>query len=224
MEEKIAIARKVDLYKPDHELFEPGELGVLLEIAVKKPDGTVTKQWKKRAESLVRQFFDVWLVQLLNVPEMNPLQIRDTGNLLRDIAMSDWTFNANALTGDATFGLVVGTGNVAPTILDYALGAQILHGIGAGQVQYGNVAFGLPASDPTTSSFTITRDFANASGGSITVNEIGLYVKADEALAVNPFYPTNQRIFMTIRDVIGGGIAVPNGQTLTINYRFQGVI
>ena len=29
---------------------------------------------------------------------------------------------------------------------------------------------------------------------------------------------------MTIRDVIGGGIAVPNGQTLTINYRFQGVI
>ena len=224
MEKKIGVARKVDLHKPDHALFEPGELGVLLEIAVKKADGTVSQQWQKKAESLVRQFLDVWLVQLLNISEMNPLQIRDTGNLLRDIAMSDWTFNANALTGDSTFGLVIGTGSVAPTITDYVLGAQILHGIGVGQMQYGNVAFGLPASDPTTSSFTITRDFANASGGLITVNEIGLYVKADEALAVSPFSISNQRLFMTIRDVIGGGIAVPNGQTLTINYRFQGVI
>jgi len=84
------------------------------------------------------------------------------------------------------------------------------------------VAYGLPASDATTSSFTITRNFANASGNPITVSEIGLYIKAQEGRFDGSARQT--RIFMTIRDVLAGGIAVPNGETLTVNYRFQCVV
>ncbi|GAH73195.1 unnamed protein product, partial [marine sediment metagenome] len=45
-----------------------------------------------------------------------------------------------------------------------------------------------------------------------TVNEIALYFKG---VTYN---------LMAIRDVIGGGIAVPDGQTLTVNYREQAVV
>jgi hypothetical protein len=48
------------------------------------------------------------------------------------------------------------------------------------------------------------------------VNEIGLYAKG--------FIYNTTYYFMTLRDVIGGGIAVPNGQTLTLNFRIQASI
>jgi hypothetical protein len=83
-------------------------------------------------------------------------------------------------------------------------------------MNYGAVTWGLPTSDATTSQFTITRNIANVSGGPVTVNEAGLYVRGSKY--------TSHYYFMTIRDVIGGGIVVPNGQTLTVNYRIQGVI
>ncbi|GAH71984.1 unnamed protein product, partial [marine sediment metagenome] len=71
------------------------------------------------------------------------------------------------------------------------------------------------ASDASVSQFTITRNFSNAAvGGDITVNEIGLYVKGYDT-EDDTYY------FMIIRDVIAGGIAVPDGQTLTVNYREQ---
>jgi hypothetical protein len=210
-ENEVDLTGKAEILKPDHEIFLPGELGAVLEITVRKADGSIREQRTLKSESFVRQFLDLWLVQALNVPDSAPFQVRDTGNVLRDIIYSYYTFAANALTGDITFGIVVGTGNVAPQITDYALGTPIAHGTGAGQIQYGNMAFGLPASDATMSHFTVTRDFAYSSGGDITVNEIALYVKA--------YAGHNVRYFMTIRDVVVGGITVPNGETLTINYR-----
>jgi hypothetical protein len=121
----------------------------------------------------------------------------------------------DALADDFTYGVVVGTGVGAPTINDYQLGTIISHGSGAGELQYSAVTWGAPASDATTSQMTITRNFANASGGDITVNEIGLYMKS---------YDGANRYFCVIRDKIDGGITVPDGQTLTINYRLQATI
>ena len=155
----------------------------------------------------------------VNSPVAN---VRDTTNNLRSIygaqiaaGGANVTFDVLAAAATSTFGVVVGTGAVAPTISDYQLGAQIAHGVGVGQLQYSAVTFGAPASDATTSQVTITRNFANASGGAITVNEIGLYCRA--------YYSSAIGYFMIIRDVIAGGISVPNGQTLTVNYRPQAV-
>jgi len=200
----------------------PGQVEAIIELVVTRKDGTVRERREMKSESFVRQFLDLLIVQMEGVPWVQPLDVRDTGNVLRQVTSGKVTFAANALTGDATFGIVAGTGNTAPTIVDYALQTQVAHGVGASQLQYGNVAYGLPASDATTSSFTITRNFANASGNPITVNEIGLYVKAQEGRFDAGARQT--RIFMTIRDVLAGGIAVPNGETLTVNYRFQCVV
>ena len=194
----------------------PGEMGAVLELIVKDKDGKVTEKRVMKSESFVRQFMELLFITSTSNWQQNRYPIRDTGNVVRNV----YKYAPNHLrcdigAGVVTNGVVVGTGTVAPTIDDYALGAIIAHGTGAGQLQYSAMTFGAPASDATTSQFTLTRDFANGSGGAITVNEIGLFVLS---------YDDAERYFMTIRDVISGGISVPNGQTLTVNYRIQAVV
>lgn len=219
MGEEIRSKIELKTFKDDeipHVLME-GEVGAAIELIVKDKDGNVTNRiGPKRSESFVRQFLELLWIVVCPVPEVMTYSVKDTGNTLRAICESGLTFACNAGAGVVTFGSVVGTGTTAPTIDDYALETIIAHGVGAGQLQYSAITFGAPASDATTSQFTITRNFANASGGAITVNEIGLYVKG--------FVYSTTYYFMTIRDVIGGGINVPNGQTLTVNYRPQATI
>ena len=90
----------------------------------------------------------------------------------------------------------------------------IVHGVGVGQLQYSDMAIAQPAINLAVSQVTVTRDFANASGGAVTVNEVGFAITGYEATLTT-------RYFLVIRDVIAGGISVPNGDTLTVNYRIQ---
>jgi len=194
-------------------LLVPGEVGAVLELIVKDKNGKVTNHKVMRSRSFVRQFLELLWVQMYQIPESAAYSIKDTSNVAQNICESAYNFNCHAAAGDATLGIIVGTGTTAPTIDAYVIETLIAHGVAGGQLQYSEVTFGDPASDAATSQFTITRDFANGSGGAITVNEIALYVKGYK-------YPTPY-YFMIIRDVIAGGINVPNGQTLTVNYREQ---
>jgi hypothetical protein len=58
-----------------------------------------------------------------------------------------------------------------------------------------------------TTSFTTSRTLSNSSGGSITINEIGLYCATGST-----YY------FCLVHDIIAGGQAVQTGHTLTITY------
>ena len=221
---KVDSSQRVKKLEPDHIVFQPGEMGAVLELTVRKKDGTIREQRVRKAESFVRQFLDLLMMQAAMANEMSYHQIRDTGNVLRAIAFSGLTFATNGAANDDTYGVMVGTGNTAPTITDYALETKIDDGVAAGEMQYGGVTYGLPTASATESHFTITRDFSNASGGDITVEEIGIYVKAMAAWIIQSNDRTSgapDLIFMTIRDVVGGGITIPNGETLTVNYRLQ---
>lgn len=191
----------------------PGEVGAILELTVKDKDGKVTEQRVLKSKSFVKQFLELLWVQAYPIGRVTYWSIRDTSDTLRNIPEEISNYAANAASGISSYGILVGTGTTAPTISDYKLETQIAHGVGVGQLQYGAVTFAAPAWDTTATQFTITRNFANASGGAITVNEIGLSV-----VGYVSYY------FLTIRDVIGGGISVPNGQTLTVNYRLQAAI
>jgi hypothetical protein len=202
-------------------LLLPGEMGAVLEWVVTGKDGRITSQGMKKSESFVRQFLELLWIQCYPIAEgIVGYPVRDTGNVLRGLfGNTIYHWSVGAIAADINYGLVVGTDATAPTINDYKLGTIILHDAAPptpNRLQYGAVSFGAPSADATTSQFTVTRNFANASGGAITVNEIGMYV-------IGARYTVNY-YFMTIRDVIGGGIAVPNGQTLTVNYRPQAVI
>jgi hypothetical protein len=228
---KIKCDGAIGLHEPAKELFQPGEIGVVLEWQIKRADGRVREQRIKKGESYVRQFLDLLLVQMQGITEVSPLSLVDTLGLEKEIAQSSLNFECAAATNIDSYGIVVGTGSNLPGIGDNALENQIVHGAGPGQLQYGGVAFGLPTSNLNTSHFTVTRDFANASGETIVVYEIGLYVKGDMPVLQpgttdrgNDSSRPTASYFCTIRDVILPGINVLNGETLTVNYRQQCVI
>ncbi len=226
---RVNLHDEESIWVPNKNILQSGELGATIELIVREgvfdPRGKITEYiGPRKSESFVRQFFEMLYINLSAVTMLNPYPVRDTNNVIKYIPLTWSLFACNAVIGAITSGIVVGTGNTAPTINDYALQTIVLHDAApptAGRMQYGAVTFGAPSSDSTISQFTITRNFANASGGSITVNEIGLYVQADPGATPGS---TGVCYHLAIRDVIPGGIAVPNGQTLTVNYRPQGVV
>ena len=206
---KLEVIRSPDI--PN--LLLPGEFGAVLEIILKDKDGKTIERRVQKSQSYLRQMLDLLRAMFGGVMEPTLVPVKNTSGSIIWTHSQFNTFAVGAGIGNQAYGILVGTGNTTPTIDDYYLQTVINHGTGPGQLQYGGVSFGAPASDSTTSQFTVTRDFANASGGSIAVNEIALVVLGSRRGAT--YY------IMTIRDVVTGGIAVTNGQTLTVNYRQQ---
>ena len=230
MDARIGSQAELKVLSPEQiqTLLEPGELGAMLDWEVKDlrtglvmpdPRTGLPNKGTKKSESFVQQFLQLLYTQMAGVPLANALTVKDTGGSNRTLFLvlggNSYLFDVCDVAADANYGIVVGTGNTAPTISDYQLGTLIANGVGAGAMQYGTVSFGAPGAGATTSQLTITRNFTSNTGG-ITVNELGLYCRGFDGGAV--------RYFMIIRDVIAGGITVPAGQTLTINYRLQAVI
>ena len=172
--------------------------------------------WKP-SRSYVLQFLQ-W-VYCMN-DDLNDLSMRDTGNTLRTVLEDtvcqffDHMGYVMAGAGVDTYGIVVGTGTAAEDNADYALQTQIAHGSGAGQLEYGGQQETDPAIVGPNVDLLLTRNFVNASGDSITVEEIGLYVRIyDEELI------PAARYFLFLRDLETQAVA--NGQTLTVIYTLR---
>lgn len=122
------------------------------------------------------------------------------------------TLRCTAGAGNANYGIVVGRDNSPVDITDYALVSKCAHGTGANEFGYGGpVSFNL-ASDEESNTLIATRTFANNSGGSIVVKELGLIVYNDTGY------------FLILRDVIvGEGFTVLNTEELTINYKIKAI-
>ncbi|MBA7666626.1 hypothetical protein ES703_74707 [subsurface metagenome] len=212
MEAKVKAEPKAEIVKPK-EVEQNEVLNAILELTVKDKDGKVTEHRVLKSESFVRQWLEILYVQASG-KRWYGYPVRDTSDTVRQVQADEESMRADALATDTTYGIAVGTGDTAPDIENHALEAQIAHGTGGGQLQYSDMAIAHPAYDATLSQLTVTRDFANGSGDAVTVYEIGLILTMREV-------GDTTRYFLVIRDVIGAGIAVPTGQTLTVNYRIQ---
>ena len=113
--------------------------------------------------------------------------------------------------GDATRGIVVGTGDTPVTNDDYKLEAQIMHGSGEGQLDHQALYTLGFDSDASSTWWGFYRTFFNRSTP-ITVKEIGMYCLAR-------WCGDSSRVWRIciIRDVITP-INVPNLQTLLVKY------
>lgn len=207
----VQVLERVDEIK-----VPPGELGAVLELIVRNKKGEITQHQEILSRSFVKNFLSAIYVCVAGYKGdrvLEPIATKDTDD--NDAYLGSQyagNFSCSAPANNNVYGVQVGTGTTAPTINDTKLETKITHGVGAGQMQYSAVTFGAPTSDGSTAHFTITRDFSNNSGGSITVKEIGL--------AVNFYsYLGSTEIILTIRDAVD--IAVPDGETLTVNYRIQ---
>jgi len=110
-------------------------------------------------------------------------------------------------------GCVLGSGITPVTINDYKLDTQIYHGMGSGQLEHYECTLIYPPSVVGSQcSFQVKRIFHNASGGPVTVREIGVYG------SISNYYDA-----CIIRDVLGAGAAIPHGGAITVIYTVRAV-
>jgi hypothetical protein len=150
-------------------------------------------------------FVKAWLIYLTYaIGGAYSFNLKDTGNVTRSgTGDVDNRMKVAISAGDVSQGIVAGIGTNAVTLDDYALQTIIGHGAGAGQLQYSDCSVGAPGYTASTITETITRVFTNASGGTITIKEIGIYGFSNRAYCI-------------ARDLVD--IELFNGAQLTLNY------
>jgi len=117
-------------------------------------------------------------------------------------------FRGNASSGNDSYGIQVGRSDATPTNEDFKLDEKITHGDGAGQLEYGEMAFYDVIEHEGYVKFSFTRSFFNNSGATITVKEIGLVMHL----------PFDNKYCLWLRDVLSPPIDVEQGKTLTVQY------
>lgn len=115
------------------------------------------------------------------------------------------------LAGVTNKGIVVGTSTQAVAGDDYALIAQIGHGSGVGELNYGSESAVAPSTLGSTRSFQLTRTFTNSSGAVIEVKEVGIYVLMHRGTpSVTDTYCIADRTLLAF--------SINNGQAKTVQY------
>lgn len=186
-----------------------GACALYYSYQVRGADGTIKVPFRRRTA----HSFVIAYVRFLYLKFLHPANqtVTDTGGTGRIIGRLTFA-KISAASGTSTAGLVVGTGTTAVAFTNTALVTQIAHGVAATQLQYGACTIALPSSDSTSTSLIHTRVFSNASGGTITINEIAMYAKL-QGIGGNE---TNHCI---VRDL--ATITLTNGDQLTLNYIFK---
>jgi len=121
--------------------------------------------------------------------------------------LGGWAWVGGAGTAN---GIVVGTGSTAWTFEDYKLETLIAHGNGAGQLSYVVTETITDAFVGDVVTTTGQRYFNNNSGGTIGINEVGLYTVSSVGYG------------LATRDVLGATVDVPNAGQLLVTYQISG--
>jgi hypothetical protein len=111
-------------------------------------------------------------------------------------------------------GIIVGSGSTAVTVDDQLLEKQIPNISTQGGLTYNTSTVSQDTSDATSAQITFTRTFTNNTPNTTQVNEIGMLMYGGRSTGT---YYT----FLTMRDIIAGGVNVATGKTLTVNYRIK---
>jgi len=120
----------------------------------------------------------------------------------------------NAADNIGYMGIQVGTGTTTPTNTSYSLAALIAHGVGAGQLDYGATSFTATAVVGSNVDMVISRTMYNGSGGTITVNEIGVVGQSIDNVG-------GTRYLLLILDVLASGQPVLDTETITVQYTLR---
>ena len=111
-------------------------------------------------------------------------------------------------------GLQVGTGNTAVALDDRALETRVDHGEASGELrQYGQIIHDFQISG-STATFKLVKYFENVSGGTINLDEVGLYSVTDE------FDGQMYGVVCIWREVLSSTQAVANNEILKVEVTF----
>jgi hypothetical protein len=221
------IKRKLFLECGHNYLFaEPigyvAEYKTIIQIFVKvetyTPDKRLIRRLYQRSHSFLKQIIDL-LYAMNNVAPPSTLTSGASGNIYNIGVLGPYinlydTFGANALAGDHSYGIVVGSGTTANSTSTYALASLITNGTGTGQLQYGAMSISTVSVSGNTMSFNLSRTFTNGSSGTVNVNEIGIYNRNGGLSGSTVSYT----YFASARDVLSATQAVAPNNSLTVTY------
>jgi hypothetical protein len=191
-------------------------------LTVKDQNGKVRKKITKRlSHSFTKQFllyFEATTMHRASTVE-GSATVKDTGGVDRTfggtiniVLINHWSLmGAENLS---TYGIVVGKGTNAESVTDYALQTQCTHGVGADQFQHARGTYVPSIVSGSDVFFSTLRTFQNASGNTITVTEIGIYMDSSDT-------GSTHRYVCLARDLLAAGVAVLNGEILTVQYTFK---
>jgi hypothetical protein len=162
----------------------------------------------KKANTLVRGFYDILFGRFT---KSSTTVVRTDGTPVSEPPHSR-DFSENAISGDTTFGIVVGTGTSPVSMMDFRLASLIAHGVGAGRLVYGSVGLTIIEIIGNMIRFQITRLLTNNSGADITVNEVGLIAR----------YGVNDQKVLIDRTL--ATFIVPNGSSRNVIYELRVVV
>jgi hypothetical protein len=195
-----------------------------IEFEVRDKDGKLVRKGKMPANSWVGNI--IGLLSSLTkgatsatsttsiYPVITRADLKDVAGAAKGLfmigAVGNTIYGGEAPSGSASFGIKIGTNDLAVTLSQVDLQASIAHGTGAGQMLYGATTV---ESLVTNASwyFRVIRTFTNNSGGTVTVREMGMFLHYSASGVPSNYY-------MLARDVLPSPINVANGQTLTLRY------
>lgn len=195
----------------------PPTLTIYWQAEIRKTDtGRLVRRTRKyRSRSFVNNFLRMFQRMMENA-SVSVTDISNTARTINGISASSWRTNITP-TGGASIdrGIRVGSGTTAVDGSDINLATLITDGTAAGELAYSttNSVGGLAAGASITS-FDLTRSFGNSSGGTVSVEELGLcltFLASD----------TNTYAFLLIRDLVVSTISVLDGETLTVVYTIK---
>jgi len=183
-----------------------------LKIKVIDENGKCTYYRRYRSRSFVANF----LRQIFTNLSHQSVNNVNTGGGSYSIVNYD-TIIVNDVSNDDNYGILIGSGTSAPSIIDHNLSQVISNGASVGQMQYGAVSVTGAVTNTSTNTgyITVTRTFTNNSGSSITVSEVGLVAWSGN------FSGQSNQFYLIIHDLLPTPITVPNGSSLSISYEIQ---
>lgn len=166
--------------------------------------------FKKKSDPVVKVFH--WYVYSLFTGDISvPMKKVDGTDQSTPWQWSGYVQQLMAPRDDDTYGPVVGSGTNAVTLDDYCLQTKIAKGTGSGQLVHGTTECPVFTVSASESLILFYRPFTNSSGGDVSINEIGLYVKYEGAV----YY------YLFARDVLGTTVTVNNGNIFTGRYKIN---
>jgi len=201
-------------------MYTPLKLYFQITITDTKTGKLIRRTRKQLSRSFVLQFLQYFEMSVRHAYEVagDIVSIKDTGNVARNfqaIINRDMyqAWSCDAIEDDDTYGIIVGSDNTAEANTDYKIITQIADGAAAGELDYSAHTFVTSAVVGANVDFQIQRPFINNSGGNVTIEEAGIYLKAVDNIAT-------PRFVCIVRDTTGT-VTVADGQTATVDYTFR---
>lgn len=192
---------------------------ILVRFIVKRKDGTIKfDSGRKPSKCMVLQFLRVIAANFKGAS----ISVKDVAGASHTIVTTGWgvggngfrqLMGLNAASDHDEYGIVAGRGTAAEANDDYKLETQCAQGAGANQLLHGSMGFTEATIEAGNVDYVMERAFTNGSGAGITVEEVGVYCRV-WGTDMSVYY------FCVLRDLTGG-IALANGEVLTIEYTWR---